>query len=439
MSIAQTALTPLPTVPAGRAPVVVPAPLPRRPPLNLVDIALEAEGPSDPANPKPIPADQLANLPPDLRAELRKQASDTWVRGIVFAPEQEGAAWLRDPSDYTSVDDPPLSAPTGLVAAVGVPAGTVPAGATSYAVTALNGNGETQASPQAGVTLTSAGSVTLTWAAQGNIQFRVYGRTAAGLGVLAVVGPFPTGTTPTYTDTGTPAPGAAPPASNTTGGTGAYQNPSLVQWIPPLILTGARCSSFGWSEYDFVGRAQRWADCALPEAIEREFCDGALTKAKGYGNDYLSNPATVTDLTPGAVPSIVRGLNMMQSALANCGFGGQGMIHVTASTTPSLLNVRRIGNLLLDTSDNFIVPGVGYTGKGPGGTTPPAGVAYIYATDLVTVRYEEEATVIPETFAEALDRGQASQPNNIEFRAMRFGGAYMPGICHFCTQVNLPA
>jgi hypothetical protein len=252
------------------------------------------------------------------------------------------------------------------------------------------------------------------------------------------------GATPTYTDTGAATVGAAPPSTNTTGGAGTYTNLASPLIIPYLIEVEDTCSSFGFLERDFKGRALRWLENATPQAIEKEFWTGALAQTQGYTNPYLTNTATVTNLTPGATTqingtpcSVARGLQILQDALATTGFGGQGMIHVQPQTAPSLLGSRRDGSLLLDIFDNIVVPGSGYQGTGPGNIAPSAGCAWIYATDLVMVREQKQGTVFPDTFAEALDRGQAGQPNLITFRAEKFAAAYFDVAVHYGVQVTL--
>ena len=46
-------------------------------------------------------------------------------------------------------------------------------------------------------------------------------------------------------------------------------------------------------------------------------------------------------------------------------------------------------------------------------------------------------TVFPDTFSEALDRGQDGQPNLITFRAEKFGVAYWDVAAHYAVQVTL--
>lgn len=396
--------------------------------------------PTDETDPSsaPLSAEAIDLLPDELKAELRQRTGPLWTRGFAFAPEQHGVAELRDGCDFATVDYTQLSAPVGLALQY-VAGGTVPNETVSYQVTGVDANGETTAHAATTLATGAIGSVKLTWhSLADNATYKVYGRVGGAIGLLATVGPFDPANPPTWTDTGVAVPGAAPPVSNTTGGPGVYNNLPIRYNIPYLVVTEDTCSSFGWQERDFKGRATRWNDNALPRALEAEFWSGLLAQAKGYPNDYLCNTATNTDLTPiGGPPTVARGMQILQDALQQTGFGGQGMIHVQAQTAPNLLGARRVGNLLLDIFDNIIVPGVGYPGTGPGNAAPAAGTAWMYATDLVMVRAEEEAEVFPDTFSEALDRGQAGFPNSLTFRAERFASAYWDGAAHYSCRVTL--
>src|SRR5581483_319407 len=136
------------------------------------------------------------------------------------------------------------------------------------------------------------GSVVLTWnkveSSDSNIAltYKVYGRVGGSIGLIATVGPFDADQAATYTDTGSPAPGAAPPGSNTTGGPGTYTNLPIVTVVPYLVVVEDWCSSFGWEERDFRGRALRLLESAKHQALEKEFWTGTFAQAKGYPNPY---------------------------------------------------------------------------------------------------------------------------------------------------------
>lgn len=389
----------------------------------------------------PVPA--IPPKPPGLgllASAIRPTDTERWQQGFTWAPENRYQAELRDACDGTTVDAPALNAPTGLVAVPAITGGTLAAATYSYQLTAVNANGQTTALPAVTATVLSGttGSVALTWPAEADgLTYKVYGRVAGSIGLLATVGPFDPDNPPAYTDTGTPAPGAAVPGSNTTGGPGNYGNAPVQQVVPPLIVVEDSCSAWGWQERDFKGRATRLLENAESQALEREFWTGTLATAFGYPNHFLAD-GTAVDVTPGTVPSVERGMQLLAEALAQCGFGGRGMIHCMPAAHSNLINVRREGALLYDIQDNIIVPGAGYPGTGPANAVPSAGQSWMFATDLVAVR-SDETVVFPDTFAEALDRGQAGQPNTIRFRAEKLSVAYCDFTCAFACRVTLPA
>lgn len=419
----------------------VPAIPPRPPQLSLLNSCVRPDNAGDKPT-LPGAVDLLSHLPAELRAELAERKGEDWIRGFTYAPENHYAVETRDPQDFTSVDLPAIAAPVNL-AAVALPSGgTQTVGLKTYEVTAVNANGETTTSAAATCTTLLNGESKLTWSpVQDADTYKVYGRVAGSLGLIGTVGPFDPDNPPTFTDPGTPAPGAVPPVSNTTGGVGPYTNLGSVQVFPYLIVANDFCSSFGYEARDFKGRALRLLENAQHQALEREFWTGALAQAKGYPNNYLTNGSApnFADLTAGTPVSVARGQQLLQDYLSSNGFGGQGMIHCQPQTTPSLLNARRVGGLLLDIFDNIIVPGTGY----PGTTSSIAGsatnTAVMFATDLVMCRVESEGQVYPDSFQEALDRGEGGFPNRIDFRAEKFGCAYWDGAIQAGVRVTLPS
>lgn len=427
-------------------PVVVPAIPPQPPQITLLGSSINPSNASD--NPTgDRTTDLISRLSAEMKSELAQHKADSWVRGFTYAPENHYAVENRDPQDFTSVDLPALPAPSN-VAAVAVAGGTLVAGTYSYEVTAVNPNGETTISSAASVVTGSTGSVKVTWnSVADDCTYNVYGRTTGSHLKLTptAVGPFDPNNPPVFVDTGSASPSGSAPGSNTTGGVGPYTNLAPVQVQPWLIVAEDFCSTFGFEARDFKGRALRLLQNAAPQAIEREFWTGALAQAKGYPNNYLASSNAV-DLTAGTPVSIARGQQMLQDYLANTGFGGQGMIHCQPQTAPNLLNARRVGNLLLDIYDNIIVPGSGYPGTASviSGTT--TGTAVMFATDLVATRTESSGSVTlldegghvyPDTFAEAVDRGQAGFPNSVRFRAQQFGCAYWDGYIQAGVRVTL--
>jgi hypothetical protein len=427
--------------------VVVPAIPPRPPQLSLLTSAVRPDDTSDPSS-AALDAGQMALLPADLRSELEAQAAGIdgrpmWTRGFTYAPENHFSAQVRDPCDFATIDSPALAAPQNVVATPLTTGGTLPAATYSYQVTAVDANGQTTALAAVTAAVTgTTGAVKLAWAPvsdSAGVTYNVYGRVAGSIGLIASTAAFDDDQTPTFTDTGTPAPGATVPSSNTTGGPGVYTNLPINTIVPYLVISEDSCSTWGFEERDFKGRALRLLENATPQAIEKEFWAGALAQAKGYPNRYLADSNCV-DVTPATPPSVARGQQILQDYLANTGFGGQGMLHCQPQTAPNLLNARRVGALLLDIFDNIIVPGVGYPFTGPVGNanfTPPAGQAWMFCSDLAMVRAETQGTVFPDSFAQALDWGQGGQPNTLRFRAEKFAAAYFDGAVQAACRVQL--
>ena len=218
-----------------------------------------------------------------------------------------------------------------------------------------------------------------------------------------------------------------------------------VEVVPFDIGTKFTLSALAYQE-DFKGRATRQNDVAMHKALEYEFWTGTLAQANSWPNPYLAagyvgSGGKVTDKTPvpGTPVSITKGLSLLQKAIADTGFGGQAMIHLQPEAAPNLLNTRRVGKLLLDQFDNIIVPGVGDPGTAPDGSTPAAGTSWMYATDMVATRIQKATRIIPDTYAEALDRGQAGLPNTVTFRAKRLGAAYFDGSLLCAVLISLPS
>lgn len=405
--------------------------------IASVGVMSELEMQQEEQAPGLTPTSLPASIFPATSAEPR------WTGGFAYAPENQQAAVLADPCGQTI--DLPAVAPPVVAAAPSNAGGTLTHAASpyDYVVTAVNANGESL--PSTAVTPTIAagttGSVVLTWPAISTASsYRVYGRASGSVGLLATV------TNPTYTDTGAASPGAAPPGADTTAGPGNYTNLPLVKHVPFLIQVEDECSTWGWEERDFVGRALRLLDNATPNAIERElwlgaFAQNTLTGPMAGSNAFFTQSATAAnggsgvaavDLSPGVTTgtgaSVARGIQILEDYLANTGFGGQGMLHVAPETSPNLLGARRVGSLLLSVMDNIIVPGSGYPTSGATGpignahATAPAGMAWMYATDLVSVRLDDPFFT-PRTMAEATDRGSFGAPNTVRIRAQRFAAA----------------
>jgi hypothetical protein len=220
------------------------------------------------------------------------------------------------------------------------------------------------------------------------------------------------------------------------------KNLPVVQVQPWLAVAELDASTFGNPAIDYVGRATRRLEAATPAAIEQEFWDGTLAQANLWPNFYLRKAAGCTDVTPvvGTPVSVNEGLALLQEALADTsvGLGGQGMIHTSLRTIPNYLYLRSVGKLLLDLVGNIVIPGVGYSGGGPIGATTPTGSSWLFGTDLIMTRVAQDIKVVPDSMAEAVDRGEGGNPNLVTFRAQRTVCAYGDSFRHFAVLVTIP-
>lgn len=382
-------------------------------------------------------------------------AKSRWTGGFAYAPENQYPGGLVDgfcnqPIDLPFLATGSLAVPTSASATPSNTGGTLTHahGPYTYVVVGVDITGG-QGLPTAPFTATiatgSAGSAAVAWSAPATggtpVAYNVY---RDGVLIANVTGT-------SFTDTGAKSPTLA----------GQFSNLPQVGYIPFVIVVEDTASAFGWEVRDFTGRALRLLDNATPNALEREFYTGSFARNTITGpiyqadfpsglNAFLTQPGipvdggssiAAVDLTPSGGPcSITRGIQIGEDYLANTGFGGQGMIHVAPETSPNLLGARRVGALLLSVMDNIIVPGSGYPTSGATGpignadATPADGVAWIYFTDLTSVRLDEPV-VWPQDMAEAVHRSD----NTIRFRAERYGAVTFDGARLAAVQVNLPS
>lgn len=246
----------------------------------------------------------------------------------------------------------------------------------------------------------------------------------------------------------------------TTTDPNAWANAAVVSYDPYSIMAADKCSSFGFGARDYVSRAIELLDYVTPNQLELELWTGTLAQANSLPNLYLTD-SNVQNVTPvsGTAVSRIRGIELLEQAMANCGAGQQAYIHMQPQMAGQLGQfTRRVGNLMLSPLDSVIVPGVGYPGTGPGGSTPISGTTWMYATGPVRVRlgdpivypdghedsvmnigrdldsgeYTIDPIVAQQILGSAIDRSK----NTITIRAQRPAAATYDGPCVFGVLVN---
>jgi hypothetical protein len=207
-------------------------------------------------------------------------------------------------------------------------------------------------------------------------------------------------------------------------------NPGIRTHQPTVIEVEYVCSTLGWDWDYYVAQATALMIAGEPVAAEKELWDGALARsATGLGqfdsNLWLTKHGVATDITPtvGTAVKPKYGLALLEQFLGDTGFGSRGMIHIPRELTPHL-GVRVDGSNLLSNLNTLVVPGVGYSGRGPApsdgaaGVVPSAGTAWAYATGRVTYRHSD-IVLNPETPAQAVDRSV----NTVRITASRYSAA----------------
>lgn len=161
--------------------------------------------------------------------------------------------------------------------------GTLGAGTRSYRVSALNALGETLASSAAVATTTgTTASVSVAWAGVGGAtSYNVYGRAAGAELLLANAAASP------WVDTGAATPGAAPPASNTTG---LIPNDSEMLNDTALTQPDGRPTVTGIKLNSVVNRA-----LDLKNLLE-----GSVAVAANDGSKSLLNALLAVSVNPGS-------------------------------------------------------------------------------------------------------------------------------------------
>lgn len=213
---------------------------------------------------------------------------------------------------------------------------------------------------------------------------------------------------------------------------------------PWILAADESLTAYQAQDYDLAKRSLDGLEVGTSEGLEYEFWTGELATASGWENFFLAQDGSVdVTPTPDTPVSPQTGFALLQNALvdtvANGSFGGQGMIHVETDVAPNLLNVRRVGRLILDLpADNIIVPGAGYTGSGPGNVDAPDGTSWMYATDVVITRIGDKK-LVPMSVAEALDRSENGLPNTETYIAQRPVCAYTDQFRHFAVLVSKPS
>lgn len=210
--------------------------------------------------------------------------------------------------------------------------------------------------------------------------------------------------------------------SGSTGGTKASGDERpLPEFGAMTVYLADSCTAYQVTNQDeFRARAATAMAAVEGAAVEREFLTGdelLLNPHLSDGNGTFPNGDTAT--------SPVNAIALLEGEIAAS--GRLGVIHVSpllAIFLDSARVIHRDGGVLKTANGTLVIPGFGYVdGDTPASHTGAgAGEEWIYATGPIDI-YRSEIFIMPETLAEALDRGMGAtndRPNSFTYRAERY-------------------
>lgn len=225
----------------------------------------------------------------------------------------------------------------------------------------------------------------------------------------------------------------------------ASQTRGRLEYEPFLVWAGDACSSFGYSERDWLGRARRLLEAEESYQIARELWRGDQARAAGWPNLFLAS-STADELTSSPQEPLVV-LAMLEQGLGAVGHGRRGVIHATRDLVTHWANggaLRRESGRILTIHDTLVISDSGYDGSGPGageGDDPvdaSPGSVWAYGTTQVIVRRGAIET-LPDNLNEARTWAQATdrEINDIEVLAQRAAAATWDGCVHVAAEADI--
>lgn len=148
-------------------------------------------------------------------------------------------------------------------------------------------------------------------------------------------------------------------------------------------------------------------------AVEREFWTGQVASRADFANHWLQEQPMTVSVNGGARTGFVTALAELEQELADNGnLVGRTYIHaqprvVTAWRSRGLVDVSPDGTYLRTALGTIVVPGVGYSGGGPGDEGSEGSMVGSWAYGTGPVRVAVSEPTLPMWSAETVDR-----PNN---------------------------
>jgi hypothetical protein len=193
---------------------------------------------------------------------------------------------------------------------------------------------------------------------------------------------------------------AANCVGNSPDGKDQASNPVVNSADPFTIFAEDHCTTIGFEDRDFEGRARRQLASVQSALVAHELQFGTIAGTAGGGTNVALVDAI--ELGPGSQP-IEDAIGILEAALADTFAGARCMIHVTVQAFDLMMAAKLVylsGQKWLTGVGNIVVADAGYEAE-----TSPEGAVYAYGTALVQIRLSS-VDLVPGSFAEALARAQ---------------------------------
>lgn len=215
-------------------------------------------------------------------------------------------------------------------------------------------------------------------------------------------------------------------------------NPANPTFYPFTVSKTIRCTAASIPDQAaFKARAVAVMGAVEGPTVEKEILTGAVVPV----NPHLSDGTGVFPLGD-SVTSALNGLAELEGAIARS--GRAGLIHMSPQLVTMLsanYTVFDVGGLLKTVKGTTVIAGDGYVD----GATPSDGhpdaigwEEWIYATGPIEIRRSETIT-LPDTLAEALDRGNGAtnaRPNEILYIVERYYVVDYDDVLHAAVLVD---
>lgn len=215
------------------------------------------------------------------------------------------------------------------------------------------------------------------------------------------------------------------------------------RYVHPFeLIVHDRCSTFGWTEANYVERATDALEVKRHWGVEREWEKGELIP----GNLHLAatytspNPTTVI-LAGGVDVSAANGLALLDEEIGNSdNVVGRGMIFCTPFVNAQWKAAGLLSDMetvdgrtvILSPAGNYVVVCGGLEGRGPAGTVPAAHASqWAYATDPIVV-----VAGTPQTFPDTLLEALKHDHNEVTYRQEQWFAILWGGLLHAAVNIS---